>query len=111
MKQDRAAIHTIIGDMLGNPDKRGIYPTSTAFQRLELYIEQQRINALGWTLADCCLALDNGDDPPLADIPGQIARMQKELGGQQISEDQYQEDLARYFEERYPEKSSVVSSD
>ena len=45
--KDRTKICQIISDMLDNPDEYGIYPTSTAYTRLEHYIEQQRIEAIG----------------------------------------------------------------
>lgn len=79
MDKDRVEICKIMSDMLDNPDSSGIYPTSTAYTRLEHYIETQRIGALGWALADCCIALDKGGDPRLMEVPDQIARMQADL--------------------------------
>jgi len=69
--------------MLDNPDKHGIFPTSTvakniirrliAYNRLEHYIEsvrmEARIQAIGWCHANDCIAMDNGDDPRLMEIP------------------------------------------
>ena len=42
MNKDREAICKIISKMLDNPDKSGIYPTSTAYTELEHYIESVR---------------------------------------------------------------------
>jgi hypothetical protein len=36
MDKDRTAICNIIGEMLDNPDGSGIYPTSRAFDKLEV---------------------------------------------------------------------------
>ena len=79
MEKDRAAICKIISRMLDNPDKSGIYPTSTAYTDLEHYIEQQRMEVLGWSHADDCIALDNGEDPRLMPVPEKIARMWDDL--------------------------------
>ena len=62
MDKDRIAICKIISEMLDNPDKYGIYPTSTAYSKLELYIEGERMQAIGWAHADACIALDKGKD-------------------------------------------------
>ena len=51
MDKDRTAICKIMSDMLDNPDSSGIYPTSTAYTRLEHYIESVRAEAIGWTHA------------------------------------------------------------
>ena len=59
--------------MLDNPDKHGIFPTSTAYSQLEHYIEsvrmEARIQAIGWCHANDCMAMDNGNDPRLMEIP------------------------------------------
>ena len=79
MEKDRTAIVDIISNMLDNPDKSGIYPTSTAYARLEHYIEQVRIKALGWMHSDACGLLDQGGDPRLTDVPDLLHRAQKDL--------------------------------
>lgn len=79
MNKDRKTIVKIISDMLDNPDKHGIYPTSTAFNRLEHYIESVRIEAIGWTHADTCTALDRNDDPRVQEIPELLERAKKDL--------------------------------
>ena len=45
MDKDRTEICNIISEMLDNPDKHGIFPTSTAYTRLEHLIERARIEA------------------------------------------------------------------
>jgi len=79
MDKDRKAICNIISEMLDNPDKIGIYPTSTAYTKFEHYIEGVRAEAIGWTHADACVALDNGDDPRLQNVPEMLARAQTDL--------------------------------
>ncbi|MFW5872135.1 MAG: hypothetical protein ACOCUT_03425 [bacterium] len=73
MKEDRTAIYKIISDMLDNPDKYGIYPTSTAYTRLEHYIEKVRTKvraeAIGWAHGFCCIELDKGNDPRTIEVP------------------------------------------
>ena len=79
MKQDRKAICDIISEMLDNPDGSSIYPTSTAFTKLEHYIERVRHISIGWMQADACTALDRGLDPRTMDVPGVIARARIDL--------------------------------
>ena len=80
MDKDRKVICDIISEMLDNPDKYGIYPTSTAFTRLEYYVEEVRTQALGWANADACVALDKGDDPRPWNVPDLLERARKDLG-------------------------------
>lgn len=77
--KDRTQICKIISEMLDNPDKQGIYPTSTAYMRLEHYIEQERMQALGWTHINACMALDKGVDPRTICIPSMIESARKDL--------------------------------
>jgi len=79
MEKDRTVICKIISNMLDNPDKSGIYPTSTCYTSLELYIEQVRIEALGWALADACIFLDQGRDPRTENVPGILKRALEDL--------------------------------
>lgn len=78
-KIDRKMICDIVSHMLDNPDKHGIYPTSTAYTRLEHYIRQVRLEAIGWTHAECCIALDKGDDPRTIEIPKILEHAKKDL--------------------------------
>jgi len=79
MDKDRTAICTIISDMFDNVDRDGIYPTTKAFKRLETYIEGVRAEAIGWTHADMCVALDKGEDPRLQNCPEMLERAQVDL--------------------------------
>ena len=81
MDIDRTAICKIISDMLDSPDDNGIYPTSTAYNRLEHYIEGVRAEAIGWSHADSCVDLDKGDDPRIKNIPDMLERAKRDLGG------------------------------
>ena len=74
MNKDRTAICDIISEMLDNPDESGIYPTSTAFTKLELYIESVRAEAIGWTHAEACVSLDRGGDPRVNNVPEMFSR-------------------------------------
>lgn len=67
--KDRKEICKIISDMLDNPDDNGIYPTSTAFARLEHLINSARFQAVGFTHAYLCSELDARDDPRTLEVP------------------------------------------
>jgi len=67
--KDRTEIYNIISEMLDNPDSSGIYPTSTAYNRLEAYIRLARAETVGHIWAEACIQLDKGEDPRLYEIP------------------------------------------
>lgn len=69
MEKDRKAICDIISNMLDNPDKIGIYPTSDAYKQLEEYIESERALALGFAFGFCCASLDTEKDPREIECP------------------------------------------
>ena len=79
MEKDRIAICKIVSKMLDNPNKIGIYPTSTTYAELEHYIESVRAEAIGWMHADACTMLDRDDDPRLADVPNIYSRAMVDL--------------------------------
>lgn len=79
MDKDRTEICRIISQMLDNPDKHGIYPTSTAFTQLEHYIEGVRAEAIGWAHADACITLDKGGDPRTVEVPAILERAKADL--------------------------------
>lgn len=79
MHKDRAMICEIISEMLDNPGECEIYPTSTAYAKLEHYIEGERIKAIGWTHAYACVVLDNGGDPRGLEVPDFLKRAQHDL--------------------------------
>ena len=79
MDKDRTAICRIVSKMLDNPDKVGIYPTSTVYTELEHYIEGVRAEAIGWMHADACTMLDCGDDPRVAEVPDIYSRAMTDL--------------------------------
>lgn len=78
-KRDRTKICQILSRMLDNPDKVGIYPTSTAYAELEHYIEQVRMEAVGWMHAEACIILDKGEDPRTVEVPYIIVRASAQL--------------------------------
>lgn len=83
MKRDRRVICEIISDMIENPDKCGIFPTSTTYTKLELYIEMVRVEAIGWAHADACVKLDNEEDPRVSNVPEMLQRAKRDLDGEE----------------------------
>ncbi len=79
MDKDRTTICNIISEMLDNPGECDIYPTSTAYTKLEHYIEGVRAEAIGWTHADACTDLDKGNDPRLQNVLDMLARAKVDL--------------------------------
>lgn len=79
MDRDRTEICKIVSEMLDNPDKHGIYPTSTAYTKLELYIESERIKAVGWMYSKACTELDKGNDLRLQTVPDILSEAGKDL--------------------------------
>lgn len=79
MHRDRKEICRIISDMFDNVNVDGIYPTSTAYARLEHYLQGVRAEAIGWAHADACAALDKGDDPRLQEVPDILRRAMHDL--------------------------------
>lgn len=69
MDRDRKVICEIISEMLESAGEGGIYCTSTAYTKLEHYIEQERNRAIGCTHAAACVDLDNDQDPRMANVP------------------------------------------
>ena len=80
MKSDREKIVNIITDMIEDVDEYGIFPTTKAYDKLEMFIAEQRMLTMGWTIADACITLDNGEDPRKIEISGKVPRMYKDLG-------------------------------
>ena len=69
MDRDRTEICKIISEMLDNPGECEIYHTSTAYTKLEHYIESERSKALGYAHAWACSSLDKGNDPRIQKVP------------------------------------------
>lgn len=78
MHKDRAAISTIISEMLDNPEN-GIYPTSTCYMKLEHYIEQVRAEAIGRAHINACKTLDKGIDSRSSDVTDILFRANRDL--------------------------------
>ena len=79
MDKDRTEICNIMSEMLDNPDEHGIYPTTKAYDALEKYIEGIRAEAIGWTHADACVSLDNGNDYRKIEVPSILERAMVDL--------------------------------
>lgn len=80
MNKDRAAICKIVSEMLDAPDELGIFPTTTAYDKLEALVDAARAEAIGWAHADACVDLDAGNDPRKKSIPEMLARARVDLG-------------------------------
>lgn len=65
--------------MLDNPSENGIYPTSTCYTRLELYIKGVRTEALGYAHTNACVMLDQGNDPRLLEVPKLLQCAKRDL--------------------------------
>ena len=79
LKRDRAKICEIISEMLDNPDDIGIYPTSIAYKKLAEYIQQERLQAIGWTHAEACMAIDKDKDFRKVLVPDMLDRAFEDL--------------------------------
>lgn len=79
MEKDRTVICKIISEMLDNPDRLGIYGTTKAFEKLEEYVEQERVMAIGWCHAHCCAGLDKGEDPRHMEVPAVLEKALHDL--------------------------------
>ena len=65
--------------MLDNPDEIGIYGTTKAFDEIENYIQSVRVEAIGWAIADACVAIDRRKDYRKIEIPSIIERAKHDL--------------------------------
>jgi len=75
MDKDRTAICKIISDMLDNPGECEIYPTSKAYDALERYVEDVRVETLVWAHRDACLAVKRGFALEDGDMRGMLQRL------------------------------------
>ncbi len=79
MGKDRNEIVRIISEMLDNPDEDGFYPIGVCYDKLERYIMQVRVEALGWADADACVDFVNGKDLQWCAMADRMQRALKEL--------------------------------
>ena len=79
MEKDRAKICDTVSEMLDNPDKYGIYPTTEAYRALEEYVEETRVQAIAWTYTHICTRLDADNDPRTMLVPDMLAEAMKDL--------------------------------
>ena len=80
MEKDRKKISKIITEMLDNPEPVGIFKTTKAYDELEAYVREQRVQALGWMLEECCSTIEKGNDPRKTLIGDMITRAENDLG-------------------------------
>jgi len=73
----------------GGGEQRGDMPRRLSLRRLKAdgteirasYEQSDRaIEALGWAYADCCAALDRGEDPRKTEMPDVLERARNDLG-------------------------------
>jgi hypothetical protein len=79
MERDKIVIMNVVSEMLDKGNKLGIYPTTELFNRLEKYIEQERVQALGWMHAEACTVAGNGGDIRKREVPNIIKRAKSDL--------------------------------
>jgi len=79
MERDRKKICEIFSVMFDNVDETGIYPTTEAYNKLEKYIEQERLQAIGWMHAEACTTIDRGGDIREVEISGMVERAMYDL--------------------------------
>jgi len=77
----RTKICKLMSEMLDNPDEYGIYPTSRFMSKMEDYCLKLRHEAIGWTWAKACLALDENQDPRQIDQGSLISDAEHDLDG------------------------------
>lgn len=75
----RKEICEIISTMLDNPDRVGIYPTSTAYTALELLVQERVMQVAGFVWTEACCLLDEGEDPRTHEIPALIEKVVAEF--------------------------------
>jgi len=81
MSKDREAIEKIIQYVPEEGEDQGKSPLPSIIDALELYVKSERIKALGWTYADCCMTIDAGLDPKFEGVPKILQRMEADLLG------------------------------
>ena len=58
----RGIICDLMSEMLDNPDKSGIYPTSKFMSKMEDFVIEERQFIVGKTYAQACILADRGRD-------------------------------------------------
>ena len=76
---DRHNIHAILDEMFESADEHGLYKTTHAMNQFEKLVHDARIEAVGWSYADCCIYLDAGVDPRLVDMSTVLPRLEYDL--------------------------------
>ena len=76
---DRERVHKIIREMLNNPDRSGVYPTTECYDQLTELLGEVRTEALGWAWQQACQQHDQGRDPRRTPIPEIIKKAAPDL--------------------------------
>ena len=85
--QDRSNVHKIIEQMLENPDKHGIYPTTMAYNKLEKLLREVRTEAVDWAWEEACTDVEMDCDILKRDKKMLYTKANKELNSSWHSED------------------------
>lgn len=72
-QHDRNMIQRILLDLAGSSNQ------SLACTQLELYVQDQRVQTLGWAYTQFCVSLDEGVDPRTTPVTGLIENMRKDF--------------------------------
>lgn len=75
----RTVICDLMSEMIDNPNKHGIYPTSKFMSKMEDFCLKMRHEAIEWTWAKACTLLDKGEEPRDFIIPQLIDEAEKDL--------------------------------
>lgn len=81
MNDDRKIICDIISEMLDNPDKCGIYPTTRCYDKLEQYIKDIREKKVGKKIEVIIEILERNGDYPKKEARRVSIRNHSECGG------------------------------
>jgi hypothetical protein len=77
--EDRAKICKIISEMLDNPDKYGIYPTTKCYNEFESLLRSVRVQALSYAWSVACGYMEDCEDIREIDQAGFLEKALKQL--------------------------------
>lgn len=79
MERDRIKIKEIVKELLDIADFLDREEELKIVENLEAYIEQERIQAIGWMHAEACTTADRGEDIRETECSGMLERAQSDL--------------------------------
>lgn len=75
MERDRKKISKVVAEMLNHP--KGVH--TEVLNQLERYIEDERMQAVGWSYAEACVIADSGEDIRKTLLPAFAKRAVEDL--------------------------------